>query len=143
MRAIWIMRGWGGPGRQGGAGGGLTGLLVRWAINAVALFVASRVVNGIELEGWESTIITAGLFGLLNAFIRPLVICLTCLLQILTLGLFTLVVNAAMLALTAWAAGPLGLDFEVDGFRAAFVGALVVSLVSFVLTRFAAPLRSH
>lgn len=143
VRGIWIQRTWGGPGEPPGSGPWFAALLIRWAANAIGLFVASRLVSGIELHGWESTIITAGLFGLINAFIRPLVMCLTCLLQVLTLGLFTLIINAGMLALTAWVAGPLGLDFEVHGFWAAFLGALVISVVSFALTRLAPPARHH
>ena len=112
------------------------GLLIRWAINAIGLLLAAGIVRGIELEGWESTLLTAALFGLVNAFIRPFVMMMSCLLQVLTLGLFTLIVNTAMLGLTAWAAGQVGLAFRVDGFTAAFLGALVISLVSFTLTRF-------
>lgn len=142
MRGIWIEHQWGGARQPLGDGPWLMALLLRWAINAVALFFAAQIVRGIELNGWESTIITAGLFGLVNAFIRPFVMLATCLFQILTLGLFTLIVNTAMLALTAWAAGQLDLEFEVDGFWAAFLGALVISIVSFILTRFAPPARS-
>ncbi len=136
-RSVWIEGRWGGGNqRPFGSGPWFAALLLRWAINAIALIIAAAVVPGIELRGWESTLIAAAVFGLINAVIRPLVLCLTCLLQILTLGLFTLVVNAAMLALTAWVAGPLGLEFEVVDFWAAFLGALVITVVSFVLTRF-------
>ncbi|HWO94286.1 MAG TPA: phage holin family protein [Dehalococcoidia bacterium] len=139
MRGVSISFRSNGPQDSPDFGPWLMGLLIRWAINAVALVVAAALVPGIELEGWESTLITAGIFGIVNALIRPFVMCITCLLQVLTLGLFTLIVNAAMLALTAWAADGLGLEFEVDGFWAAFLGALVISLVSFVLTRVAPP----
>ncbi len=137
-RMIWIQ---GPPGPHEpqepiGRGGWFAGLLIRWAINAIGLLVAAGIVRGIELEGWESTLLTAGLFGLVNAFIRPFVMMMSCLLQVLTLGLFTLFVNTAMLGLTAWAAGQVGLAFTVDGVKAAFLGALVISLVSFTLTRF-------
>lgn len=137
MRGVWITHEWGGRGEAGGPGDLLIAVLLRWAINAVSLLVAARVVGGIELHGWESTIIVAALFGLVNIFIRPVVLVMTCLLQVVTLGLFTLVVNAAMLALTAWMAGKLDLQFEVDGFGAAFLGALVITVVSFVLSRLA------
>ena len=134
-RVIWVTGPPGSP-EPVGTGGWFMALLIRWAINAIGLLVAAGVVRGIVLEGWESTLLTAALFGLVNAFIRPLVMMMSCLLQVLTLGLFTLIVNTGMLALTAWAAGQVGLAFTVDGVKAAFLGALVISLVSFTLTRF-------
>jgi putative membrane protein len=121
-----------GPGSQDT----LLGLFVRFAVNSIALWVASLLVRGFEIGSWQALLAGAVIFGLVNALIRPLLFWLTCLLQILTLGLFTLVLNAAMLALTAWVAGRLDIAFTVDGFRAAFLGALVVSVVSAVLTRF-------
>jgi putative membrane protein len=134
MSLIWIEQRWGG-GDPLGTRPWFVALLIRWAINAVALVAAAVLIPGIELHGWASTIIAAALFGLVNAVIRPLVMCITCLLQLLTLGLFTLIVNAAMLALTASLGGALGLDFEVHGFWSAFFGALVITLASMVLTR--------
>jgi putative membrane protein len=74
------------------------------------------------------------ILGLVNAFIRPLLKFFTCPLIILTLGLFIFVINAAMLGLTSWVAGQLGIGFGVAGFGAAFWGALVISLVSLALT---------
>lgn len=112
----------------------LAGLLIRFGINALALFLASLWVRGVEVEGWESLLIAAAIFGAVNALIRPVALALSCPLLVLTLGLFTLIVNAAMLALTAWVSGHLNLEFEVDGFRAAFLGALLISAVSVVLS---------
>jgi putative membrane protein len=112
----------------------LVGLLVRFGINAAALFLAAEWVRGIEIGGWQSLLIAAAVFGIINALIRPVVLALSCPLLVLTLGLFTLVVNTAMLALTAWVSGRLDLEFEVDGFRAAFLGALLISAVSVVLS---------
>jgi len=112
----------------------LAGLLVRFGINAFALFLASQWVRGVEVEGWESLLIAAAIFGVVNALIRPVVLVLSCPFLVLTLGLFTLIVNTAMLALTAWVAGHLNLEFEVHGFRAAFLGALLISAVSVVLS---------
>ncbi len=114
----------------------LLGLLVRFVVNSVALWVASLLVRGFDIGSWQALLVGAAIFGLVNALIRPVVFWLTCLLQVLTLGLFTLLLNAAMLALTAWVAGMLDVEFTVDGFWAAFLGALVVSVVSMVLTRF-------
>lgn len=112
----------------------LAGLLVRFGINAFALFLASQWVRGVEVEGWESLLIAAAIFGVVNALIRPVVMVLSCPFLVITLGLFTLIVNAAMLALTAWVSGRLNLEFDVDGFRAAFLGALLISAVSVVLS---------
>ena len=113
-------------------------ILIRLIINAIALYVATQVgIPGLSFKGdWTTIAIVAFIFGLVNALVRPLLTLLTCPLLILTLGLFTLIINALMLMLTAWIAGlpQLHLGFTVDGFAAAFLGALVVSIVSFVLT---------
>jgi len=122
-------------------------VLVRLVINAAALFVAALLVPGISLaadgrrpglDAWVMLALVALIFGLVNAFIRPLVLILTLPLTILTLGLFTFVVNALMLLVTSGIASAFDLGFRVDGFVAAFLGALVVSLVSFLLSRFVA-----
>ncbi len=111
-------------------------LLLRLIINAIALFVATQVgIPGLRFDGdWKTIVVVALIFGLVNALIRPLLALLTCPLILLTLGLFTLVINALMLALTGWLAQQFNLGFIVDGFWAAFVGALVVSIVSWALT---------
>lgn len=122
-------------------------LLVRLVINVAALFVAALMVPGISLTGggryptsdtWVTLALVALIFGVVNAVIRPVVIVLTLPLTIVTLGLFTFVVNALMLLITSGMASAFHLGFRVDGFLAAFLGALVVSLVSFVLSRFVA-----
>jgi putative membrane protein len=109
-------------------------VLLRWLINALAIYVASKVVPGIWVRDEWAIIAVALILGLVNAFIRPLVKLFTCPLIILTLGLFTFVINAAMLGLTSWVAGELGIGFGVAGFWAAFWGALVISIVSLALT---------
>ena len=110
-------------------------LLLRWLINAAALFVAEYFVEGITAEGgWEVLLVVALIFGLLNAIIRPLLRLLTCPVVALTLGLFTLVINALMLLLTAWVALQLNVGFHVAGFVPAFWGGLVVTIVSVVLS---------
>jgi putative membrane protein len=110
-------------------------LLLRWIINAIALAVAATFVSGIHVDGgWLVLALVALIFGLVNALIRPVVALLTCPLIILTLGLFTLVINAAMLLFASWIAGLLGIGFTVDGFWPAFWGGLVISIVSFVLS---------
>ena len=111
-------------------------LLLRLIVNAIALFAATQIgIPGLRFDGdWKTIVVVAFIFGLVNALIRPLLTLLTCPLVLLTLGLFTLVINALMLALTGWLAEQAHLGFVVDGFWAAFVGALVVSIVSWVLT---------
>ncbi len=109
-------------------------VLLRWLINALAIYVASKVVPGIYVRDEWAIVVVALILGLVNAFIRPLVKLFTCPLIILTLGLFTFVINAAMLGLTSWVAGELGIGFGVAGFGAAFWGALVISIVSLALT---------
>ena len=109
--------------------------LARLLVNAAALWVATRIVPGVSYAGgWVPFIGTAVVFGVLNAFIRPVAKILTFPLIILTLGLFALVVNGLMLWLTSSLSEALGLGFHVSGFWAAFWGALVVSLVSTVLS---------
>jgi len=108
--------------------------LLRWLINALAIYVASKVVPGIYVRDEWAIVVVALILGLVNAFIRPLLKFFTCPLIILTLGLFLFVINAAMLGLTAWVAGQLGIGFGVANFWAALWGALVISLVSLALT---------
>jgi putative membrane protein len=110
-------------------------LLLRWLINGAALYVAAELVPGIYADGgWPVLVFMALIFGLVNALIRPILKFLTCPLIMLTLGLFTLVINALMLQLASWLGRQLGLGFYVAGFWPAFWGALVISVVSFVLT---------
>ena len=114
-------------------------LLIRLLINAVALYAATRVVPGLAFDGhWTTIVLVAFIFGLVNALVRPVLEVLTCPLIILTLGLFTFIVNALMLLLTGWIADQLSLGFHVAGFMPALIGALVISIVSFVLNLVAA-----
>ena len=112
------------------------GFWARTFITAFALWAATQVVPGIVVGGLPSLLLAALVFGLVNAVVRPVLLLLSLPLTILTLGLFLLVVNAAMLGLTAL----LLPGFQVDGFWPALVGSIVVSLVSWAATRlFAAP----
>ncbi|HEY0874592.1 MAG TPA: phage holin family protein [Vicinamibacterales bacterium] len=109
--------------------------ITRLLINAAALWAAIRLVPGISFEGeWPLLFAVALVFGALNAVIRPILFILTLPFFILTLGLFTFVLNAIMLWLTAATSDLFGLRFHVDGFGAAFVGALIVTIVSFALS---------
>jgi putative membrane protein len=118
--------------------------LLRLAINAVALLITAWVIPGIHLgaagphpttNDWATLLIVALIFGLVNAVIRPILILLSLPLEILTLGLFIFVINAFMLLLTSWIAQAMGLGFRVDKFFAALLGALIISVVSFALSR--------
>jgi putative membrane protein len=113
-------------------------LLISWLVNAIALAVAVWLLPGIYVEGdaWVAVALMAVIFGLVNALIRPLVKFFTCLINVITLGLFTLVINALMLMLSGWIAQQLNIGFRVDGFLWALIGALVISVVSFVLNLF-------
>jgi putative membrane protein len=109
--------------------------LIRLLVNASALWVATRVVPGVTYSGGYLPFFGVALvFGLVNAFIRPVAKVLTFPLIIVTLGIFALVVNGLMLWLTSSLAEALDLGFHVSGFWAAFWGALVVSVVSTVLS---------
>ena len=104
-------------------------------INAAALYAATQFVSGISFDGdWRLLFAVALLFGALNVIVRPILKILTFPFLIVTLGLFIFVLNALMLWLTGVISDALGLGFHVDGFRAAFLGALVVTVVSFVLS---------
>ena len=112
-------------------------LLIRWVIVFISLIVAALLVPGIHVEGanaWVAFAIMAVILGLVNAIIRPILAFLSCGCIIATLGLFIFVINAFTLWLSAYIANLLGISFYVDGFWAALFGALVVSVVSFLLS---------
>ncbi len=109
-------------------------LLLHWALNAAALWVAASIVPGLAFTGGIGRLLlVAAVFGVVNSLLRPLLTILTCPLIVLTLGLFTLVINALMLLVTGWLSEGLNLGFTVMGFWAAFWGGLVVGLVSMIL----------
>lgn len=109
--------------------------VIRLIVNAAALWVAIRWVPGISFAGDEVALLLVALvFGVVNAVVRPVLTLLSLPFLILTLGLFTFVLNALMLWLTSALSGALGLGFHVAGFWPAFLGALVVTLVSAVLS---------
>jgi len=119
-------------------------LLIRLAINAAALWAATRIVPGITFDGdWRLLFAVALVFGILNAVVRPILKLLTFPILIITLGLFIFVLNAVMLWLTGVISDAAELGFQVASFRAAFLGALVVSVVSFALSLFAGSDREH
>ena len=107
------------------------GLLLRWILNTLALFIVVKLVPGFYAQSWVTLAIAALILGLLNAIVRPILFVLTLPITVLTLGLFLIVLNAIMLELTAW----LVPGFDIRGFVWAIVGALVLSLVSLVTDR--------
>ncbi len=105
------------------------------AINAVALWVAVELVDGIHFVGeWWELLIVALIFALVNTFLRPILRAITLPITLLTLGLFLLVINAALLLLTGAVASELGITFVVADFLAAVLGAILISLVSLALS---------
>ncbi|HUI05618.1 MAG TPA: phage holin family protein [Verrucomicrobiae bacterium] len=110
-------------------------LVTKLAINALALLVAEALFRHIWLETTQATIAAAVMLALVNTYLRPLIILLTLPINILTLGLFTLVINAAMLKLVSW----LIPAFHVEGFWTAVGGALVISIISILLNLFLKP----
>lgn len=105
--------------------------LQTWAINTLAVAVAVAILHGhITYRHWSDLLIASLLLGLLNAFVRPILMFLALPLLIFTLGLFTLVINALVLALVGFFLKP---NFDVDSFGFAFLGALIISVVSIAL----------
>jgi putative membrane protein len=116
---------------------------VRFGINAAALWLAAALVIGFEIGNWQSLLAVAAIFAVINAFVKPFVDLIGLPVTCLTLGLFHLVINAAMLAFTVWLAGLVDFDVELDGFVAAFLAALLISVVSTLLSAFVGrPIRS-
>ena len=117
-------------------------LIIRIIINAIALWVAAMIVPGFDVQGQlMAWIVVAVIFGLVNAFIRPIVSFFSLPITCLTLGLFTLVINALMLLLTSWLSGMFGINMAVgDGFWnslwTALLASIIISIVSAVLSWF-------
>lgn len=110
-------------------------VLLHWLFNAVALWVAAYLLTGLDFNGTAlQLILVAAVFGVVNSLLRPLLTVLTCPLIVLTLGLFTLVINAILLLVTGWLSARWNLGFTVAGFWPAFWGGLVVGLVSLALS---------
>ena len=108
------------------------GIFIRWLILTIAIIIASYLVDGIRVSGFFSAFFAAAILGILNAFFRPILFILTLPLNIMTLGLFTFVINAILLKM---ASGVIS-GFEVSGFWSAVFGSLLISIVSWVLNSF-------
>ena len=110
----------------------MIGILIRIVVNALAIIVAAKIVPGIQLNGFLSALAAGLVLGLVNAVARPILIFLTFPLTLVTLGLFLLVLNGFCL----WLTSMLVSGFEIHGFWSAVLGALLVSLVSWLLNGF-------
>ncbi len=110
-------------------------LVLHWLLNAAALWAAAWLLPGLDFSGTlVDLLLVAAVFGIVNSLLRPILTVLTCPLIVLTLGLFTLVINALMLLVTGWLSARWDLGFTVGGFWPAFWGGLVVGLVSLILS---------
>ncbi|SCE85810.1 phage holin family protein [Micromonospora mirobrigensis] len=116
------------------------GFLIRLVITAIALWVTTLIVPGVEVSGRNGAntaltlLVVALIFGVVNAVLKPVIKVFGCVFYLLTLGLFALVVNALLFLLTDWIARGLDLPFHVDGFWAAFWGAIVMAVVSWLIS---------
>lgn len=108
------------------------GLLLRWLILTSGIIIASYLLEGIHVSGFFSAFLAAALLGILNALFRPVLILLTLPINILSLGLFTFVINALMLMMVSGVIS----GFEVHGFWTALIGSLIISIISWLLNSF-------
>jgi putative membrane protein len=107
-------------------------IVTRWLVITVAIILASTIIPGIQVDSLPTAVIAAGILGFINVFLKPILIILTLPLNIITLGLFSFVINAFLLKMVAW----IVTGFEVQGFLAALLGALVISVVNWLANRF-------
>jgi putative membrane protein len=114
------------------------GFLIRLIVNAVALLIVAYFVPGIHVNGFVAALIAALILGIVNAILRPILFIITLPLQILTLGLFTLVINGLLF----WLVGAIHIGLYVDGFWPGFWGAIVMSIVSWILSAITGSLSS-
>jgi putative membrane protein len=118
----------------------MVGFLIRLVINAIALWITTLVVSGIDVTGSTTgrdvltVLLVALIFGIVNAVLKPIIHVVGCVFYILTLGLFALVVNALLFLLTDWIADKIDLPFSIDGFWSAFWGAIVMAVVSWLIS---------
>ncbi|MGA7145764.1 MAG: phage holin family protein [Desulfobacterales bacterium] len=110
----------------------MKGIFLRWLILTFSIIATSYLIDGIQVSGFVSAFFAAAILGILNAFFRPILFILTLPVNILSLGLFTFVINALMLMMVSGVIP----GFEVSGFWSAVFGSLLISLVSWLLTSF-------
>ncbi|MDD2732368.1 MAG: phage holin family protein [Desulfuromonadaceae bacterium] len=107
----------------------MTRIVLKWALNSLALFIVMKLIPGIHIDQFQDLLLATLVIGLLNVFLRPIIVLLTLPVTLLTLGLFTFVINGLMFFLAAHLVS----GFHVTGFGAAFIAALLFSLISSVL----------
>ena len=110
----------------------MKGIFLRWLILTFSIIATSYLIDGIQVSGFLSAFFAAAILGILNAFFRPILLILTLPVNILSLGLFTFVINAIVLMMVSGVIS----GFEVYGFWSAVFGSLLISLVSWLLTSF-------
>lgn len=115
-------------------------LVVRWLLSSAAIAIVAWLLPGIHagsgFSGALTVAVTAAFLGLANAVVKPILTLLSCPLVLLTLGLFLLVINTAMLQLAAWATRAAGYPLQVDGWMTAFIGSILITIVTWVLSLF-------
>ncbi len=115
-------------------------LIINWAITALAVWIAAELVDGIQLVGLKNILLVSLVLGLLNVYIKPILKLLTFPLTILTFGLFLIVINTGLLLLTEWIAGKVDqISFAIDGYLPAIIGAIIISIVTFVTSQIIDP----
>ena len=112
--------------------GTITNFLIRWLVNTISLIAVVNIVSGVSLDNWQTTVVTALVIGLLNSFLKPVIVILTLPVNIMTLGLFTLIINGLMFSLAAFIVK----GFHVGNFWNAFWAAFIFSIISFMINFF-------
>lgn len=108
----------------------MSGFFLRWLFNAIAIYLTTRIIQGLQIPDFTTALIAALVLGIVNAFIRPIVLLLTLPINLLTLGLFTLIVNTLMLYLVAAVVR----SFVITSFSSALIGALLIAIISTLLS---------
>lgn len=108
----------------------MSGFFLRWLFNAIAIYLTTRIIQGLQIPDFTTALIAALVLGIVNAFIRPIVLLLTLPINLLTLGLFTLIVNTLMLYLVAAVVR----SFVITNFWSALIGALLIAIISTLLS---------
>ncbi|MBI2972990.1 MAG: phage holin family protein [Armatimonadetes bacterium] len=108
----------------------MSGFLLRWLFNAIAIYLTTRIIQGLQIPDFTTALIAALVLGIVNAFIRPIVLLLTLPINLLTLGLFTLIVNTLMLYLVAAVVR----SFVITSFWSALIGAVLIAIISTLLS---------
>ncbi|MDW7675382.1 MAG: phage holin family protein [Bacillota bacterium] len=109
----------------------MTGLLLRWGLNAISLLVIAHIIEGVTVEGFGSALVAVLVLGIVNALIRPIILLLTLPINIMTIGLFTFIINGLMLYMVA----SVVVGFSIDGFIPALIGTIILSVFSTIVNK--------